>query len=69
MGFDMSNSLEQRNEVIVIGAGPTGLMAAYLLHQAGVRVKLLDKNPAAVKESRAAAVVFAVSHVPGRIVG
>ena len=43
-------------DVIVVGAGPTGLMAALLLKRSGVAVRILDKNASAVKESRAHAV-------------
>ncbi|ENV69682.1 FAD-dependent oxidoreductase [Acinetobacter towneri] len=44
----------QECDVLVIGAGPTGLMAAYLLNHLGVNVKILDKNSEPAKESRAA---------------
>lgn len=50
----MTASGEHACQVVVIGAGPTGLTAAYLLHQAGVRVRVIDKNAGPSKESRAA---------------
>lgn len=40
-------------EVLVIGAGPTGLMAANLLKRSGVDVRIVDENPHAARESRA----------------
>ncbi len=40
-------------EVLVGGAGPTGLMAATLLRRGGVRVRLVDDRPHASRESRA----------------
>ena len=43
-------------EVIVVGAGPTGLMSAVLLARSGVRVRIFDKNPEQAHESRALAV-------------
>ena len=43
-------------DVIVIGAGPTGLLAAALLTRYGVSARILDKNPSQAKESRAFAV-------------
>src|SRR5689334_5901757 len=43
-------------DVIVAGAGPTGLMAALLLVRSGLTVRIIDKNPSAAKESRAFAV-------------
>lgn len=43
-------------QVLVVGAGPTGLTAAAFLAQAGVDVRIIDKEPGAAKESRAFAV-------------
>ena len=40
-------------EVIIVGAGPTGLMSAVLLARSGVRVRIFDKNPEQAHESRA----------------
>src|ERR1051325_7506263 len=34
-------------EVVVVGAGPAGLAAAYRAAQAGLRVVVVDDNPAA----------------------
>ncbi len=42
--------------MMIVGAGPTGLMAAALLARHGVRVRIFDKNPAQAHESRALAV-------------
>src|SRR3954463_3431327 len=47
---------ERDAEVLVVGAGPTGLMAAVLLARCGVKVRVLDKSPSQAKESRAFAV-------------
>ena len=40
-------------EVLVVGAGPTGLLAATLLRRCGVRVHIVDDRPHASRESRA----------------
>ncbi|WP_189338350.1 FAD-dependent monooxygenase [Sphingobium sp. SCG-1] len=43
-------------DVLVVGAGPTGLMAANLLKRAGVNVRLVEQRGEATRESRAFAV-------------
>ena len=43
-------------DVVIVGAGPTGLMAATLLRRLGVTVRIVDKSPASAHESRAFAV-------------
>ena len=40
-------------DVLVAGAGPTGLVLTLWLARAGVRVRLVDKSPAAASTSRA----------------
>jgi len=40
-------------DVLVIGAGPTGLMASYLLRRCGVDVRVIDKRAEPSAESRA----------------
>ena len=46
----------RRDDVLVVGAGPTGLLAAGLLARSGLPVRIIDKSPTAAKESRAFAV-------------
>ncbi len=42
-----------KNPVLIVGAGPTGLvLALYLKHQ-GINVRIIDKNEAPGKASRA----------------
>lgn len=48
--------MAQRYAVTIIGAGPTGLMLANLLGQAGVRTLLVEANPATVSEPRAVSI-------------
>ncbi|MFC0105871.1 FAD-dependent monooxygenase [Kibdelosporangium aridum] len=43
-------------EVLVVGAGPSGLMTAVLLARQGVKVRLIEKNTGPATESRAFAV-------------
>ncbi|MBL8649037.1 MAG: FAD-dependent monooxygenase [Sphingopyxis sp.] len=43
-------------EILVVGAGPTGLMAANLLARSGVRVRIVERRAEATRESRAFAV-------------
>lgn len=43
-------------DVLVVGAGPSGLTAALLLVQNGVRVRILDRKPGPVEQARAAIV-------------
>jgi 2-polyprenyl-6-methoxyphenol hydroxylase-like FAD-dependent oxidoreductase len=45
-----------RCEVLVVGAGPTGLMAALLLRRQGIDVRIVDRNAQPTRESRAFAV-------------
>jgi len=43
-------------EVLVVGAGPTGLMLSGLLARAGVRPRLIDRRDSTLQESRALAI-------------
>src|SRR5215471_17924730 len=40
-------------EVLIVGAGPTGLMLANQLLRRGVRVMIVDKNPGPTRETKA----------------
>ena len=40
-------------DVAIVGAGPTGLMAAGLLTRMGLRIRIVDKSAGPAKESRA----------------
>ncbi|MFV3126855.1 FAD-dependent monooxygenase [Niveispirillum sp. KHB5.9] len=49
-------SSEPDCDVLVVGAGPTGLMAACLLVRSGVRVRIIERRVEPTRESRAFAV-------------
>ena len=49
-------STTQNPDVVVVGAGPVGLVAAAELARHGVPVRIVDKLPKATDESRAIAV-------------
>src|ERR1700761_2801803 len=44
------------SDVLIVGAGPTGLVLALFLHKLGVRVRIIDKTAKAGTTSRALAV-------------
>jgi 3-(3-hydroxy-phenyl)propionate hydroxylase len=46
----------ERYDVVVIGAGPTGLVLANLLGREGVRVALVERNASTVDEARAVSI-------------
>lgn len=48
--------MSNRYSVTIVGAGPTGLMLANILGQAGVRTLLVEANPATVGEPRAVSI-------------
>ncbi|MGY2893208.1 FAD-dependent monooxygenase [Deinococcus sp. UYEF24] len=46
----------ERDEVLIVGAGPTGLMLAVWLTRRGVGVRIIDSKPGPTQETRAIAV-------------
>ena len=48
--------LHRRYDVIVIGAGPTGLTCANILGMYGIRTLLVERNSATVGEPRAVSI-------------
>jgi 2-polyprenyl-6-methoxyphenol hydroxylase-like FAD-dependent oxidoreductase len=53
MQSDVSPITNESTDVLIVGAGPTGLMAGLLLHHCGINFRILDKNPQPAIESRA----------------
>jgi NADPH-dependent dioxygenase len=50
------SSRPDRTPVVIVGAGPTGVMLAIELARRGVEVRVLDKLPCRPQESRALAI-------------
>jgi 2-polyprenyl-6-methoxyphenol hydroxylase-like FAD-dependent oxidoreductase len=48
--------MTQRSDVLIVGAGPTGLVLALWLTRLGVKPRIIDKTPEPVRTSRALAV-------------
>jgi 2-polyprenyl-6-methoxyphenol hydroxylase-like FAD-dependent oxidoreductase len=48
--------MSDQKPVLIVGAGPTGLVAAHELARVGIRCRLVDKNPPRARESRAIAI-------------
>ena len=48
--------MDDKKEVVIVGAGPTGLMAACLLAQYGIQFRIFDKNLKRAEQSRALAI-------------
>ncbi|KAG8722711.1 hypothetical protein FRC08_012590 [Ceratobasidium sp. 394] len=46
-------AVESKVDVLVIGAGPAGLMCAHGLAKAGVNVRIIDKRPSKVAAGQA----------------
>ena len=40
-------------DVLIVGAGPTGLTAANILAQSGVKVRVIERDDGPINESRA----------------
>jgi 2-polyprenyl-6-methoxyphenol hydroxylase-like FAD-dependent oxidoreductase len=53
MAADETNATCPSTDVVICGAGPTGLLAAGLLARCGVRVRIFDKTDQQAHESRA----------------
>lgn len=53
---DMNRAKKCDCDVLVVGAGPTGLIAAILLVRSGVKVRIIERRLEASRESRAFAV-------------
>ena len=51
----MSSGREAHTTVAIIGAGPAGLVAAHLLHRAGIEYVLLERHPRDAMENLAKA--------------
>jgi threonine dehydrogenase-like Zn-dependent dehydrogenase len=56
IGWSLVSEDEMDSEVLVIGAGPTGLVLALWLTKLGVKVRIVDKTAEAGTTSRALAI-------------
>ena len=52
----MPNAISRDSDVLIVGAGPTGLVLAIWLTRLGVRVRIIDRNAEPSTTSRAVAV-------------
>src|SRR5215813_5100251 len=50
-------------DVLIVGAGPTGLAFAYQLRRLGVSFRIIEKNPAPSTTSKAIGLQYRVSEV------
>jgi 2-polyprenyl-6-methoxyphenol hydroxylase-like FAD-dependent oxidoreductase len=48
--------MSDQDPVLIVGAGPTGLVAAHELARVGIRCRLVDKNPHRARKSQAIAI-------------
>ena len=47
---------QKTNRVVIVGAGPVGMVCALALNQRGVPVTVFEQEPAPVKDQRAASI-------------
>src|SRR5436305_11634061 len=52
----VEDGMNERPQVLIVGAGPTGLVMAHELARDGVHCRLIDKAPHRAMESRAIAI-------------
>lgn len=53
---EAADASQQDCDVLIVGAGPNGLMMAALLQRSGLKVRIIDKSSGPARESRAFAV-------------
>ena len=52
-----------KTDVLIVGAGPSGLALAYQLRRMGIDFRIVDKNPAPSTTSKALGLQYRVSEV------
>src|SRR3954463_4890351 len=62
-GVDVSGTSESTHDVVVVGAGVIGLATAWRLSQQGLRVVVLDPEPAKAASHAAAGMLAPVTEV------
>ena len=63
----MPNAASRDTDVLIVGAGPTGLVLAIWLTRLGVRVRIIDRNAEPSTTSRAVAVQARVLEMYGQV--
>src|SRR5215216_7353520 len=60
---DRSRVVDRKTEILIVGAGPTGLTLACLCRELGINLRIIDKNPGPSTTSKAIGLQYRVSEI------